>query len=75
MSATSNPQVVEMFERALAQARRGEISSAILLTMNGDGGHTGHWAQICAREDARAVPQRLKEMEVFMRELLPNALW
>ena len=75
MATIPNAKVVAMFETALEQARRGEISSAVLLTLNGVGGHTGRWARISSDEDVQAIPAQLKEMEAGMRELLPDAPW
>jgi hypothetical protein len=49
-----------MLTKVLDEAKRGEISSAVLLTMNGKNGHVGYWSRISRTDDAEAVPGHME---------------
>jgi hypothetical protein len=63
MSQLPNKEVVDMLTKVLEEAKRGEISSAVLLTMNGKDGHVGYWGRITLAEDSDAAPGHLEAMK------------
>lgn len=73
MSQEPNQRVIEMLTKALEQAKRGEISSAVLLTMNGKNGHVGYCARISRIDDAEAAPGHMETMKHQLTEMLEEA--
>jgi hypothetical protein len=63
MSQAANQEIVDMLTKVLEEAKRGEISSAVLLTMNGTDGHVGYWARITSVEDYQAAPGHMEVLK------------
>lgn len=62
MTQVKNQSVIDMLRQVLGEAERGDISSAVVLTMNGAGGHVGYWSRITDGGDAAALPHHLEEL-------------
>jgi hypothetical protein len=73
MSQVPNQKVIDMLTKVLDEAKRGEISSAVLLTMNGKNGHVGYWSRISRTDDAEAVPGHMEVMKHQLLEMLQEA--
>ncbi len=70
MSQAPNQKVIDMLTKVLDEAKRGEISSAVLLTMNGKNGHVGYCARISRIDDAEAAPGHMETMKHQFSEML-----
>ena len=73
MSQAPSESLVEMLSKVLAQAKRGEISSAVLLTMIGRDGHIGYSTRITTADDAEAAPNNMQQLERHVTSLPATA--
>lgn len=69
MNQSQNQLVVDMLTSVLEEAKRGEISSAVLITMNGAGGHVGYWSRITEQEDEQAAPSHLETLKCQLLDM------
>ena len=73
MNSMPNQSVIDMLAQVLEEAKRGEVSSAVLLTMNGKDGHVGYWSRITKHEDAEAAPTHMERMQAQLRDVMNEA--